>query len=118
MYSRSNFRPNQIAYIRRQIGYDARGRAQLSEPVKAGVSIIRFETNMDATSIRADKSGTKSRAQEQVNIGRIQVEPKAIISIGDIVYLNDVSWKIDSIFPRMDQAGRLHHYQVDLVSWA
>lgn len=117
MYSTSNFRPNYFGHVSKKIGYDVTGRPTFSDRVKIGLSVVNLGTDIESTSIRADKSASKSRAQEQIRTGRILVEPKASVSMGDMLELMGEKWKIDRKVIRLDQAGRIHHFQVDIVSW-
>ena len=117
MYKQSSFRPNQTGLLRQRVGYEVGGRPKFSAPKKVGLSVIKFETNTGKSSIRADTSGSKSRAGEEANDGRILVDIRAIFEVGDVIEINKIMWKIDKKTPRYDQAGRPHHYQVDLSSW-
>ena len=79
---------------------------------------IRLESMLERTSIRADKSGSKSRAEELTFKGRILVEPTETskkMSNGSILKVLDDEYRImdiNPLFSAMD--GDLHHYMVDL----
>lgn len=117
MYRTSSFITNTKGYLSEQGGYDVRGRPIFLERVKIGLNVITLETDIESTSIRADSSASKSRAQEQKRTGRVLIEPKANFKVGDMLELLGEKWKIDRKNPRLDQSGRLHHYQADIVSW-
>lgn len=114
MYRRSNFRPNIKAFVKRSLGYDESGKRVYEEPVKIGISIVNLKSQSRATSIRADKSGTKSRADESVSQGRVLVSAETEVRVGDLLIINHEEWEVNSKTPRFDQVGRIHHYQVDL----
>lgn len=117
MYKSSNFRPSQKATLRRSIGYDELGKHAFASPKVIRLSVIRLESDVNPTSIRTDKSGTKSRAEEKLHVGRVMIAANEVFKVGDQLDLHDIRWEIDSIHPRFDINGRLHHYQVDLQAW-
>lgn len=80
-------------------------------------SVIKLKSECSQTSIRADKSGSKSRADEVIQDGRILVDPKSEFSMGDIFIISNQKWKVSSITPKYDMVGLLDHFQVDLSAW-
>lgn len=93
------------------------GDIQFAKPVRIGVATVRLNSGRQQTSIRTDKSGTQSRAEEVVYDARILIEPDATFSFGDKIDLFGLTYKVEVIFPRYEMTGILHHYQVDLNRW-
>lgn len=97
--------------------YTVTGEAKLTDPVMVRLTPIRLETGFQQTSIRTDKSGSQSRAEESVFQGRVLIHPKYDVKPGDILEVSEIRYKVESIWPRYEMNGVLHHYQVDLSAW-
>lgn len=95
-------------------GFSVTGKPTLGSPVSVRFSPIRLASMAQATSIRTDKSGSKSRADETIFKGRILVHPESSIDNGDTVEIDSVRYEVNEVFPRYDMGGYLNHYQVDL----
>ena len=89
----------------------------MGEAVSIGFTPVRLESVVQPTSIRTDKSGSKSSADETVFLGRILIAPDVVPSEDDIIDLYGKQYRIESVFPRYELQGMLHHYQVDLIKW-
>lgn len=98
-------------------GYDVQGKSVLGEPEKIGIAPIRMESSLQQTTIRTDKSGSKNRATENIFQGRILVHPKHTIEQGQVVEIYGALYRVDSVWPRLEMNGVLHHWQVDLSIW-
>jgi hypothetical protein len=79
---------------------------------------IRSEKQLEPTSIRADKSGSKSRAEELVFKGRIQVAPTPMavnIKNGSKLAVLGSTYKVMDVAPIHNvMDSTIDHYLVDL----
>lgn len=114
----------QTTLISSQIGlrytvgkYTVTGEAVLGEPEEFAFSPVYLEMSTGKTSIRTDKSGTQSRAEEELFDGRILIAPDVTLDFDDIVEFKDKKFRVVRIHPRYEMNHELHHYQVDLMAW-
>lgn len=114
---RSVIRYNAVAWVSRLTGHDFMGQPSFSSKRRTKVSVIYFRAGEGATSIRADRSETKARAEELNGKVRLLMNPKEKIKIGDRLSMFNHDLRVRSIFPNNDLNGRLHHLQVDLSLW-
>jgi len=114
---KSIIRYNGVAWVSRLIDHDFRGQPNFSAKRKIKVSVIYFRAGENSTSIRADRSETKARAEELNGKVRLLLDPKDKIRVGDRLTMFNQDLRVRSIFPNNDMNGRLHHNQVDLTLW-
>lgn len=117
MIKSSSFVPTSVGYVSQMVGHDSKGKPRFSSKKPIRFSPVRMEVEMASTSIRVDKAGSKSRAEEDVAKGRMLVAPTAEFKRGDRFSFSGRTWRIVSIWPRYEMDGRLNHYQVDMVTW-
>lgn len=98
-------------------GYDWQGQPEYGTEKEVRCSVIYFQIGQADTSIRADRSETKGRAEEAYGKIRILVEPRASIQAGQRMKLDGETLRVLTVFPRHGLGGKLHHYQVDLEVW-
>lgn len=114
----TSFLSNSKGLVYKQDGYTVDGRPAFSKPTVLHYSPIKLDRRIAKTSIRTDKSGSKSRADEAVVQGRILVHPRTPVIEGSVLKLGNVLWKVASVWDRFGSMdGSLSHYQVDLESW-
>ena len=115
MYKSSSFRPLHTGYLSKPTGYDSKGNAVYGVETPARFSIVKYKQVVEPTSIRTDKSGSKSRAEEQTYDIQLMVDPKVKISANGRYRVFNNTYRVIKVFPRYDMAGMLHHHQVDLM---
>ena len=93
------------------------GDRQYSAPVKVGLSVIRVTDDVQPTSVRADTSGSKSFADENVEQGRCLMHPRIRPKINDLLTIGDDKHEVKGVRPVYDMYGKVDHYQVELASW-
>lgn len=119
MVGMSAFYPTQIAKLHRAASeFSASGTRVFAPPILVGISVVTMRQATDQTSVRADKSGTKSYADETIKAGRLLVHPRTVPAGDDLIEVGGVKYRIDGVRPVFDMQGRLDHYQVELDSWA
>lgn len=114
---RTTFRHTHTVFVSRPIGFDFMGQATYSRPKRARVTVIYFQAGQGRSSIRADRSESKARAEEQSGKVRLLVHPDDAVRLGDKVMMFNEVLRVTNVFPRHDLNGHLHHVQVDLELW-
>ena len=114
----SAFIPTTIGYLLRAgDDFTVTGKRAYGDPVKVGLSIIRVTDDVQPTSVRADTSGSKSFADENVEQGRALVHPKIKPQVNDLLMVDDDKYEIKGCRPVYSMFGGVDHYQVELSSW-
>lgn len=98
--------------------YTVTGQRAFSQPVEVGLSVIRLASSVSPTSVRADKSGTKSYADEELFKGRVLIHPRVKPKEGDVLEVFGEKYLIEGVRDVRDMSGRLDHYQVELDVWS
>ena len=115
---KTTFKPIAKATLYKVDGYTIDGAVNLADPVEVGISPVYLRSGIQQTSIRTDKSGTQSHAEESVSDARILMSPNEDLDYGDIMEVFGLKYRINIIFPRYEMTGDLNHLQVDLIKWA
>lgn len=114
----SAFIPTTIGYILRAgDDFTVTGKRTYGDPVKVGLSIVRVTDNVQPTSVRADTSGSKSFADENVEQGRALVHPKYKPKVDDLLVVAEDRYEVKGCRPVYDMFGGVDHYQVELSTW-
>jgi len=114
----SAFIPTTVGYIRRASDtFSVTGDKTYGDPIKVGLSVVRMVDGSQPTSVRADTSGSKSFANENVEQGRALIHPRVTPKIGDILIVGQQQLEIQAVRPLFDMYGGVDHYQVELTTW-
>lgn len=105
---------NTAKLIRSSNGFTVTGDRTFELPIKVGISIVRLATSVSQTSVRADKSGTKSYADEQLEKGRVLMHPRFQPKEGDKIEIFGDEYEITGVRKVFSMDGKLDHYQVEL----
>lgn len=97
---------------------DLYGKESLSKPFFTWCSIVRLINASEQSSVRADSSASRGKADEITSQSRILFKPNESISMGDKVTVGGLSLEVSVVHQRYDVRGRLDHLQVDLDKWA
>lgn len=115
MVPMSAFIPVNTAYLQTTTGrFTAGGAPLMAEKVRVGISIVRLANQVGQTSVRADRSGSKSYADEEVFKGRILMHPRHKPQEGDVLTIHGVEYTIEGVREVFAMDGRIDHYQVEL----
>ncbi|ATW57953.1 hypothetical protein CNR34_00020 [Pseudomonas phage nickie] len=118
MSGMSAFIPTTIGFLKRAgEDFTVTGDRLYGDPVKVGLSVVRVTDNMQHTSVRADTSGSKSYADENVEQGRALVHPKVEPKIGDLLIIGKDTYEVTGVRPVYDMHGGVDHYQTELSTW-
>ena len=120
----STLRPRTPCTISRKTNsFDRYGRETHSTSKRrTKCAIISFYNQSEKTSVRADSSASRGRADEQVADVRILLKPSEQVSTGDLVEIRllggeSITIQISRIFRRPDVEGVIHHIDVEGDLW-
>jgi hypothetical protein len=109
------FRPNRICQFRPKMNqYDEYGMAMFAPTVSVPFALVRFDTKVDDTTVRADSSATRGNVKEYSASGRILVVKTFKPAWGDMVTFDGKVFKVKEVEPRYNVLGLLDHYECDL----
>lgn len=121
----STLRPRNTCWITRKTGtYDDFGRHTFSaRRTRTRCSIVSMTREVDKTSVRADSTASRGRAEEPLAQARLLFLPREDLRTGDIVEVEikggeNLKVTITSIFRRPDVSGQIHHIDAEGEIWA
>jgi len=101
--------------MHRWVGFTETGDTNFDDvSVYVDYSYVNLYQRTETTSIRTDKTGSKSRAWERTARVRIMVHPKVRPKFNDEIELDGMRFRVVEVFPRYEMSKILNHYQVDL----
>lgn len=112
------FIPNLDCTIERQLSTDLYGAVALSPVRPERCSVVKLRSDSQHTTVRADSSGTRGFADEEVRDATVLLSPSTKAQLGDCLTVLGVKIKITSKHPRVTAFGRLDHYEVRGELWA
>lgn len=114
----SAFIPTTVGYLlQRSDEFDVTGARLYGQPVKVGLSMVRITDDTQPTSVRADTSGSKSFADENVEQGRALIHPRVVPKINDILVVGPQKLEVKGVRPIYAMDGAIDHYQTELRTW-
>lgn len=121
----STIRPRTTCWITsRTDGFDRVGRPVMNtRRRRTKCAIVELYDESDKTTVRADSSASRGRADERLADARLLLKPNEEVKLGDVVEVeirNAPNLKIEvvRIFRRTDVAGHVHHIDLEGVKWA
>jgi hypothetical protein len=108
-------RPNIPATLRRLTGFSPQGRSVWSEETKLKVAIVTLKSKIERSSVRADSSASRGRAEEARADGVVLVPPDIAVVAGNRLGLLGAQYEVVTAFPRHGLDGSLGHTQVELA---
>lgn len=92
---------------------DIRGERSYLSPVdNIACAVVSLDLLIDKTSVRADSSGSRGRAEEEQGDGLILFPTYVSIDENDIIEVDGAVLEIISVFPRRSVLGVLDHFEV------
>lgn len=108
------FIPNRTGYIRRKsTSTDQFGQYTYSDKEAIRFALVRFDTKIEDTTVRADSSATRGNVREYHSSGRVLIDKRNTPSWGDILFFDDKVLRIKEVEPRYNVLGLLDHYECD-----
>ena len=98
--------------IQRRIGSDVYGQPVLSNPVKTTCAVLKFETTRAKTTVRADASGTRGHADEEIADIEILLGKNVKVELGDVLKIQGFESRVTRVRLRFDVMSRLDHIEV------
>jgi hypothetical protein len=111
-------RPNIACLIKQNDGYDINGHPQYKAEVRVKCRIVHYKIVDEKTSVRADSSASRGRADERVFDVTLLFPRDTVIDIESQVTLYRKTFKVESIEPRFSTTAKLDHIEVMLNQWA
>ena len=109
------FIPNNHAFLRKAgKKRDIRGERTYQLPVRVPCAVVTLNLEIEKTSVRADSSGSRGRAEEEAGTARVLFPTYVKVAELDIVEVEGETLEIIQVNPRRDIAGKLDHYETDL----
>ena len=113
----SAFIPTTVGYLlQRSDTYSVSGEMEYGPPVKVGLSMVRITDGSQPTSVRADTSGSKSFADENVEQGRALIHPRVVPKIKDILLVGPQRLEVQGVRPIYSMSGTIDHYQTAITT--
>ena len=107
-------RPNTYATLFAYSGNsDAYGKKIYQPGRKIPCSVLRLEQGTEKSSVRADSSGSRGYAREQMTEARLLVPYSVKIKEGDKLEILGFKLTVQSVWPRLTVRGVPDHWQVD-----
>lgn len=109
------FIANRTCILRKKLKqYDVFGQATFAAPKRVRFALVRFDTKIEDTTVRADSSATRGNVKEFHASGRILVDRRYKPDFGDLVIIDAKVFRIKEVEPRYNVLGKLDHYECDL----
>lgn len=109
------FRANRVCRVRQKTDqYDKYGQPLFGAAVTVPFALVRFDTKIEDTTVRADSSATRGNVKEYNASGRILFERTFKPNWGDLVAFDGKVFRIKEVEPRYNVLGKLDHYEADL----
>lgn len=113
------FIPNNSGSLHRWSGTDKYGEPSFATAVTVKCGVVRLVMSDDRTSVRTDKSASRSSAEETVAQNSKILFPSNVLPVkGDKFVIHGFSLRIVSIEPRVSIAGAVDHYECKLEIWS
>lgn len=111
------FIPNRTCFVRRQLGVNGYGEPSFDAKIIVPCALVRFDTKVEDSTVRADSSATRGNVKEFHASGRILFPRTFTPNWGDLVIFDKKVFMIKEVEPRYHILGHLDHYEVDLEKY-
>lgn len=109
------FIPNRIAYLRRKSkNADMYGQYSYGQKEAVHYALVRYDTSIQDSTVRADSSATRGNIKEFHASGRILMHKMHNPTYGDVVVVEKRVFVIKEVEPRFNVLGILDHWECDL----
>lgn len=93
------------------------GEAQLQFVRKTSAGIVKFEQSNEKSSVRADSSGSRGKANLELFDAVLVLPLEATVQLDDVLILEGQKLKVSSVHRRWGLRGRPGHYEVGANVW-
>lgn len=108
------FRPNiTVDLHRRQDQMDIYGNQGYEPAVKVRCAIVSLDATVLKSSVRADSSASRGRAEEETVEAKLLFLPGEQIKQGDLVIVDGEQIEVITVEKRRNTSGKIDHLEVD-----
>lgn len=93
------------------------GEAQLQFVRKTNVGVVKFEQSNEKSSVRADSSGSRGKANLELFDAVLVIPLEAAVQLDDVLILEGQKLKVSSVHRRWGLRGRPGHLEVGANIW-
>lgn len=111
------FRANTFCQLQPRKGFDEYGDPSFGPSNRIKCAVVRLARSSTPSSVRADSSGTRGKADQLESDAVILMPPTAEPPMGAKVTILGITLEIVGMQPRLNIMGRLDHYEVSLNAW-
>lgn len=109
------FRPNTTCKLHATDGViDVYGQQGALPGRVVPCAVVTYDLSRQKSSVRADSSGSRGRAEELAGVARFLFPAQTVIKRGDKIEKDGFFLEVIEIHPRYSVAGRLDHKEVDM----
>lgn len=109
------FVPNNIArHWVASPALDVYGERSFVGPTDVPCAVVSLNLEVGKTSVRADSSGSRGRAEEEQGIARILFPTFLKLTEKDVIEIAGKTLEVIQVTPRWSVAGKLDHFECDL----
>jgi hypothetical protein len=110
-------KPNEVVMHKTAIGYNEHGQPAFDAGRKIKCRVVRYRKSSVKTSVRADSSASRGRAEEILYDAIVLFDHNSSVAIDDLIVIFGETMRIEVIEPRLNVAGKLDHYETKLNAW-
>ncbi|EBE2364541.1 hypothetical protein DHU27_19430 [Salmonella enterica] len=93
------------------------GEAQLQFIRKTNAGVVKFEQSNEKSSVRADSSGSRGKANLELFDAVLVIPLEAAVQLDDVLVLEGQKLKVSSVHRRWGLRGRPGHLEVGANIW-
>lgn len=101
----------------KKVGMDLYGEAKYEFAAQVKMGVVSFINSMDKTSVRADSSASRGKAEIALFDAVFIIPITVSIDKEDVLVVNGKKLRIDSVHQRWGLRGRPGHYEVGANIW-
>jgi hypothetical protein len=110
-------KPNIDCKLAHKTGYNKHSEPTYGPDRSVKCRVVRFKSASLKSTVRADSSATRGRAQEEIFETIILFHPSTNIAKDDKVTIFGQVMRVVSIEIRLTTSGKVDHYEVGLNVW-
>lgn len=111
------FIPNRTCGLRRKNGVNGFGEPSFDSKITVPFALVRFDTKVEDSTVRADSSATRGNVKEFHASGRALFPVSVVPKWGDIIVIDNKVFMVKEVEPRYHVLGNLDHYEVDFEKY-
>lgn len=110
------FIPNNTATLwRAGKRFNVRGERTFEAPIKVECAVVSLGLMVERTSVRADSSGSRGRAEEEQGNAVVLFPAYLTVEEKDVIEVDGEVLQVEGLFPRRSVLGPLDHIEAHLT---